>query len=43
MMTAAAPAMSVADELSKLQRLRADDVLSEEEFQSEKARLLRRD
>jgi len=35
--------MSVARVLSKLQRLRADGVLSEEEFQSEKARLLRRD
>ncbi len=44
MMTpAAAPAMSVADELTKLERLRADGVLSEDEFQSEKARLLRRD
>src|SRR5438034_11188108 len=44
MMTpAAAPAMSVADELTKLERLRTDGVLSEDEFQSEKARLLRRD
>ena len=34
---------SVADELAKLQRLRADGVLSEDEFQAEKSRLLRQD
>ncbi len=32
---------SVADELAKLQRLREDGVLTEDEFQAEKARLLR--
>ena len=32
---------SVADELAKLQRLRTDGVLSEDEFRAEKARLLR--
>jgi len=30
----------VADELAKLDRLRADGVISEEEFQSQKAKLL---
>jgi uncharacterized membrane protein YdbT with pleckstrin-like domain len=35
------PTVSVADELAKLQRLRADGVLTEDEFQAEKSRLLR--
>jgi len=35
----AAPA-SVADELAKLDRLRADGVLTEEEFRAQKAKLL---
>jgi len=36
-----ATAMSVADELAKLARLRKQGVLTEEEFQAQKARLLR--
>jgi Short C-terminal domain len=42
-MTAPAPvamSASTADELDKLARLRADGVLSEQEFQAQKARLL---
>jgi uncharacterized membrane protein YdbT with pleckstrin-like domain len=34
------PPASVADELAKLDRLRADGVLTEEEFRAQKARLL---
>jgi uncharacterized membrane protein YdbT with pleckstrin-like domain len=36
----AAPAVSLADELAKLDRLRDEGVLSEEEFEAEKRRLL---
>ncbi len=35
-----APAVSVADELEKLDRLRRDGVLSEAEFAAQKSRLL---
>ena len=38
----AAPPLSVADELAKLARLKADGVLTEEEFAAQKARLLER-
>ena len=38
-MAGAAPA-SVADELAKLDRLRDDGTISEQEFQTQKARLL---
>jgi uncharacterized membrane protein YdbT with pleckstrin-like domain len=35
------PGVSVADELAKLQRLRSDGIISEQEFQAQKGRLLR--
>lgn len=40
--TVAASTLSVADELAKLAKLKADGILSEEEFQSQKAKLLAR-
>jgi uncharacterized membrane protein YdbT with pleckstrin-like domain len=39
-MGAAAPRLSVADELDKLDRLRDEGVITEQEFQAQKARLL---
>jgi Short C-terminal domain len=40
--TAATPALSVADELGKLASLRSAGVLTDQEFESQKARLLNR-
>ena len=39
-MRAARAGVSVADELTKFERLRAQGTISEEEFQAQKARLL---
>jgi hypothetical protein len=38
--SAAAPSLSVADELAKLAKLKADEVLTEAEFAAQKAKLL---